>query len=148
MKRVVGRLAVALAIVSLAIAVIGCDLPFGSTARGNAALRAFRSSADTKASRLYPIISKFPSRVGTTTDMVPMNTAQTALVKVTLETRVEKSGTNWSISFIESWDAGRYHHAGDPYTGIISHTWQFIVDGKGKVVLQRELGYLPPQYEP
>jgi hypothetical protein len=68
------------------------------------------------------------------------------VVPGTCRTEVESSGSNYVVRFIETWDASRFHLAGEPSSGELQHTWSFVVSGTGVVVAQPESGNFPPQY--
>ena len=51
----------------------------------------------------------------------------------------------WTVTFTESWDARQFHGQGDPSTGQLAHSWTYLVDGDGSVVLASQSGNFPPQ---
>ncbi|HEY3314414.1 MAG TPA: hypothetical protein VGL40_03895 [Bacillota bacterium] len=138
----------AIIIISLALTLSGCSLTAGITRRirSNAALKAVRKSPEFNEAKLRSILAQFPSRVGTVNVSIPKGT-QGATISGTLETRVTPMGPDWLVDFIASWNAVDFRRPGDPQTGRLDHTWEFIVTDKGRITAQRELGYFPPQYE-
>jgi hypothetical protein len=68
------------------------------------------------------------------------------VVPGTCRTEVESSGSSYVVRFVETWDASRFHFAGEPSSGELQHAWSFVVVGAGVVVAQPESGNFPPQY--
>lgn len=68
------------------------------------------------------------------------------LIPATCRTEVQVSGSNYVVRFTYVWDARQFHLAGEPSTGDLQHTWSFIVDPAGTVVVGPESGNFPPQY--
>jgi hypothetical protein len=64
----------------------------------------------------------------------------------TCRTEVEVSGADHIVRFVETWDARRFHLAGEPSSGELEHVWSFLVDPSGTVTQQPDSGNFPPQY--
>ena len=64
----------------------------------------------------------------------------------TCRTEVEVSGSDHVVRFVEFWDASRFHYATEPGSGELQHTWTFVVDVSGTVVVQPDSGNFPPQW--
>jgi hypothetical protein len=64
----------------------------------------------------------------------------------TCRTDVVASGSSYIVRFVETWDARLFHLAGEPGSGQLEHTWSFLVDASGGVMLQSDSGHFPPQY--
>jgi len=67
-------------------------------------------------------------------------------VSGTCLTEVQPMGSSYAVSFTFTWDASKFHYAGEPSSGELQHTWSFIVDATGTVAVQPESGNFPPQY--
>ena len=58
---------------------------------------------------------------------------------------VEASGpSSYVVTFVEAWDATRFHLSGEPSSGELHHTWPFVVSSAGVVVAQLPTGNFPP----
>jgi hypothetical protein len=68
------------------------------------------------------------------------------LIPGTCRTEAEPTGSSYRVSFTFVWDAGRFHLAGEPSSGELHHTWSFILDASGAVLMQPDSGNFPPQY--
>jgi hypothetical protein len=64
----------------------------------------------------------------------------------TCRTEVEASGSSYVVTFVEIWDASRFHYANEPGTGELQHTWAFAVSLSGMVVVRPDSGNFPPQW--
>jgi Rieske Fe-S protein len=89
----------------------------------------------------------FPRSVGSQTCQIRGGGPPPGIVVPgTCKTEVEASGSNYVVRFVETWDASRFHYAGEPSSGELQHTWSFVVSSSGVVVAQPESGNFPPQY--
>jgi hypothetical protein len=92
------------------------------------------------------IFTIFPKTVGSQTCQIKGGGPPPGIVVPgTCRTKVEASGPNYVVRFVETWDASRFHHQSDPSSGELQHTWSFVVSGTGDVVAQPQAGNFPPQ---
>jgi len=88
----------------------------------------------------------FPQTVGSQTCQIEGGGPPPGIVVPgSCRTEAEASGPNYMVRFVELWDAGRFHYAGEPSSGELQHTWSFAVNATGVVVAQSSTGNFPPQ---
>jgi photosystem II stability/assembly factor-like uncharacterized protein len=63
----------------------------------------------------------------------------------TTATSQDSATGDWKVTFTESWDAAQFHGGSDRATGRLSHSWTYLVDGGGQVVLSGQSGNFPPE---
>jgi hypothetical protein len=61
-------------------------------------------------------------------------------------TEVTAAASGYVVRFTETWDASRFHLAGEASSGQLTSTWSFTVSSIGTVVDQSQSGNFPPQY--
>jgi hypothetical protein len=63
----------------------------------------------------------------------------------TCQTSAAWNGSLFDVTLTEFWDASAFHGGDvDPSTGQLSHSWQYRVDGAGKVTFVGTSGNFPP----
>jgi hypothetical protein len=67
-------------------------------------------------------------------------------VSGTCHTDAQVNGSSYTVNFTFTWDASKFHYAGEPSSGELEHTWSFGVDAAGTVAPPTESGNFPPQY--
>lgn len=60
-------------------------------------------------------------------------------------TSQDSTTSDWKVTFTDTWSASNFHGGGDPATGQLSHSWTYLVDAGGRVVLNGQSGNFPPQ---
>ncbi|HEV8654391.1 MAG TPA: hypothetical protein VGR85_02635 [Candidatus Limnocylindria bacterium] len=116
--------------------------PEGMTAEG--AIRAVLAASALNGSTLFAV---FPTSVGSHSCQIRGGGPPPGIsVPGTCRTEVEASGFDYIVRFVETWDASRFHYAGEPGSGELQHTWSFAVSGSGTVVVQPDTGSFPPQW--
>ncbi len=92
------------------------------------------------------ILSDFPRDAGARPCMIHGGGPPPGIqVAGTCSTAVQCQDRDWLVSFTEVWDAGASHGNGSARAGLLTHTWQFTVDGEARIVRQIQFGDFPPQ---
>lgn len=92
------------------------------------------------------ILSDFPRDVGAGPCMIHGGGPPPGIqVAGTCSTAVQRQDRDWLVSFTEVWDADAFHRNGSARAGLLTHTWQFTVDGEARIVRQIQFGDFPPQ---
>jgi hypothetical protein len=90
---------------------------------------------------------QFPSSAGSQTCTVRGGGPAPGIsVSGTCRTEAQLNGSSYTVNFTFTWDASKFHYAGDPSSGELRHTWSFGVDAAGTVAPPAESGNFPPQY--
>ena len=111
------------------------------SAAASRALAAVRASVDGSV-----IMAAFPREVGAGSCVIHGGGPPPGIqVAGTCSTAVQRQDRDWLMSFTEVWDADAFHRNGSARAGLLTHTWQFAVDGEARIVRQIQFGDFRPQ---
>ncbi len=91
------------------------------------------------------LMDAFPRTAGVEACVINIGPPPGRDVAAMCSTAVQREAAVWLVTFIETWDAASFRASGSARTGPLMHTWQFKVDGEGRIVGRVHFGDFPPQ---